>query len=515
MRRVGLTLTLAGLITLPVVSTATPPTPAEFARYAESLLAEAFSADAPGAAMLVMRGDEVLYRGARGLADVTNQVPLQPGDRFRIASVTKTVSAAGLLTLVDAGKVALTDPLSRYLPTYPGAEGITIEQLLNHTSGVRDYTSIPGVFDGPIRRDVTTAQLIDYFKNEAPDFAPGKGWRYSNSGYVLFGAVIETVTGEPWHRYLRRALFEPLAMSDTGYGADPAVAAGHVNGYATIGGVPTAPLPLSMTQPHAAGGLVSTVDDLVRFHRALHAGQVLRPETYLRMITPVGPAKSNDYGYGINVSPVRGVPAYQHDGLIAGFSAHVIHVQGAEVTVAVLHNSETPTQAQTPANIARRLAAVAIGDPYPPVTPVALDAALLRQYEGVYRVDDESVRTLRVVDGALTAQRSYLAAGEASPREALIAIADDTFVYPDGFSRLQLERDAGGNVSAMRIWLLGEGEGAVAPITDQAVPIDFDMPGDAFARLLGRYGVLILGIVAALAVFFATTRWRRRQRQSR
>ena len=212
MRRIGWTLALAGLLALQAASAATPPTPAEFARFAEPLLAEAYRADGPGAAVLVVRGDEVLYRGARGRADVAAGVPLEPDDLFRIASVTKQFGAAGLLTLVDAGKVSLDDPLSKYLPTYPDGGRITIEQLLNHTSGVRDYTSIPGTFDGPIRRNVTTAQLVDYFRNEAPDFAPGEGWNYSNSGYVLVGAVIEAASGQPWYSYLDQALFKPLGM---------------------------------------------------------------------------------------------------------------------------------------------------------------------------------------------------------------------------------------------------------------------------------------------------------------
>lgn len=505
MRTMRATFALAGWLTLQLASASTPPTPAGFAHYAETLLADAYRVDAPGAAVLVMRGDDVLYRGARGLADVAANVPLHPGHWFRIASVTKHISAAGLLTLVDNGKVSLDDPLATYLPTYPGAAHITIEQLLNHTSGVKDYTSIPGTFNGPIRRDLTTAQLVDYFKNEAPDFAPGEGWNYSNSGYVLFGAVIETVSGEPWHRYLDQALFEPLGMNDTGYGADPAVIARQVTGYMTRGNVPGTPLQLSMTQPHAAGALVSTVDDLVRWSRALHNGQVLKPETYLRMITPVGHAKDYDYGYGIQTPTLRGRPALQHGGLIAGFSAYLLHVPGANLTVAVLHNSETPSPAQEPGTIARRLAAVALGDPYPPVTPVVVDITVLRQYEGVYRIDKDATRTLRVAGGLLTAQRT----GQA--REELTAIADDMFLYPDGLNRIQVQRDANGDVTGMRFWSLGEGDGVVAPLTDHGLPIDFTRPREEFERLLGNYLIPILAIGVALALLFMTTRWRRRR----
>ena len=133
-------------------------------------------------------------------------------------------------------------------------------------------------------------------------------------------------------------------------------------------------------------------------------------------------------------------------------------------------------EAQSDRLLGRRLAAAALGTPYPPVTPVVVDVALLRQYEGVYRVDMAATRTLRVVDGKLTAQRT-------GPRDELTAIADDTFVYPDGFNRLQVLRDATGKVTAMRFWPDGEGEGTVAPLTDQALPIDIMRPGEEIVEI--------------------------------
>jgi D-alanyl-D-alanine carboxypeptidase len=481
MRHVCLTLALAAALTPQAATAATPPAPAEFARYAETILANAYRTDAPGVAVLVMRGDEVLYRGARGEADVEGDVPLTPGDRFRIGSVTKQMAAAGLLTLVDAGKVALDDPLSKYLPDYPGGANITIEQLLNHTSGIKSYTEIPGTMEGPIRRDVTTAQLVDYFKNEAPTFAPGEAWAYNNSGYVLVGAVIEAASGQPWHQYLAQVLFKPLDMQDTGYGADPAVIARQVKGYTTGDKAPAAPQQLSMTQPHAGGALVSTVDDLARWNRALHEGRVLKPATYARMITPFGKAKDVGYGYGIETSSVKGAPVLQHSGGIPGFTSFLTYVPGPDVTVAVLHNSETPSPAQQTGSIARRLAAAALGEPYPAVKPVVVDVALLKQYEGVYRVDEKATRTVRVVDGKLTVRRTD------RPRQELTAIADDTFLYADGFNRIRLERDPAGKVTGMRFWPEGEGDGIVSELTGAALPVAITLPREALERLVGVY----------------------------
>jgi CubicO group peptidase (beta-lactamase class C family) len=480
MRTRRLSLALAAALAAST-ATATPPTPAEFASYAHTLLSKDYRDDAPGVAVLVMRGDEVLYRGARGEADVVADVPLKPGDPFRIGSVTKQFAAAGLLKLVDAGKVSLDDPLSKYLPDYPGAANITIDQLLNHTSGIRSYTGIPGVMDGPIQRDLTTAQLVDFFKNEKPDFAPGEAWGYNNSGYVLVGAVIEVVSGQPWHQYLEQVLFKPLGMKDTGYGADPDVIAGQVKGYVMEGEVAVPPLLISMTQPHAAGALVSTVDDLARWNRALHEGQVLKPATYARMTTPAGKAQDGDYGYGIGTFTVRGAPALGHGGGIPGFNAYLTYLQGPDITVAVLQNNETPAPAQESGSLARRLAAAALGDPYPLLAPVAVDAAVLKQYEGVYRVNETVTRTVRVVDGKMTVRRTD------RPREELIPIAENAFLYSDGFNRLQFDKDAAGKVTGMRLFPEGEGEGDLAPLTDEPLPVAITLPREARQRLAGVY----------------------------
>lgn len=481
MRHLRLTLALAAALASQAATAAKPPTPEEFARYADTLVTDAFRTDAPGVAVLVQRGDEVLYRGARGEADIAADVPLKPGDHFRIGSVTKQFAAAGLLTLVDAGKVKLDDPLSKYLPDYPGADKITIEQLLNHTSGIKSYTEIPGILEGPIQVDRTTAQMLDYFKDEAPVFAPGEAWGYNNSGYVLVGAVIEAASGQPWHQYLEETLFKPLGMKDTGYGADPAVIANQVKGYDTRGGDPAPAMLISMTQPHAAGALVSTVDDLARWNRALHEGKVLKPETYTRMITPTGKAMEVGYAFGIETGGVRGVPALGHSGGIPGFNSHLTYVQGPDITVAVLQNNETPSPAQESRSLARRLTAAALGDPYPATTPVAVDPAVLKQYEGIYRVDENVTRTLRVVDGKMTVHRTDRA------REELTAIADDTFLYSDGFNRILIERDAAGKVTGMRLFSEGEGEGDVALRTDLPLPMPITLPREALDRLVGVY----------------------------
>src|SRR5690606_31442711 len=152
---------------------AEPASDRAIARYAAQVLEDAYpDAGGPGAAVLVARGDEVIFRDARGMASIELGVPLSADQVFRLGSVTKQFAAAGVLRLVEEGRLSLDDPLAKFLPDYPGGEAVTVRMLLDHTSGIRSYTSIPGVMEGPIQRDLDTAELIDTFKDEKPDFAP-------------------------------------------------------------------------------------------------------------------------------------------------------------------------------------------------------------------------------------------------------------------------------------------------------------------------------------------------------
>ena len=464
---------------------AAPPSAAEVARYAQQQLQDNYPADGPGAALLVARGDQVLFRGARGEASVELGVPLTPDSVFRIGSVTKQFAAAGLLKLVEAGQVSLDDPLSKYLPDYPNGAHITVHQLLNHTSGVKSYTGIPGVMAGPIRMDLSTAQLIDSFKNQPVDFAPGAQWAYNNSGYVLVGAVIEAASGQPWHAYLQQALFEPLGLKHTRWGDDHALIPGQVQGYTLSQGRPAPANYASMSQPHAAGALVSTVDDLLRWNRALHEGKVLRGDLYARMIEADGAARKEHYGYGIERNTLRGGDLLAHGGGIFGAMSFLLYLPGSDTTVAIVQNSDSVAPGKRPPGVlARKLAAYAIGQPYPQATPVTLDAAQLKSLEGVYRSDAKTARAMQVVDGRLVSQRI------GGQRVPMTAIGPDEFLFEDGLSRLRFERDGKGAVTGTRFYVNGEGEGVFSPRTDEPLPaatVAIALPAAARERVVGRY----------------------------
>jgi CubicO group peptidase (beta-lactamase class C family) len=483
----------ACLLLLPLafgLAAAEPATDRDLAEQAQALLDAAVpDADGPGIAVLVARGDEVLFRGARGMASIELGVPLSPDHVFRIGSVTKQFAAAGLLRLVDDGKVALDDPLSKFLPDYPGGEAITIAQLLNHTSGIQSYTDIPGYMDQEIRKDLDTSALIAVFKDAPVAFAPGTAWSYNNSGYVLVGAVIEKASGMPWQRWLEQVQFKPAGLEHTRSGATRSVIPGHASGYsAGVDGSVSVAGPLSMTQPHAAGALVSTVDDLHRWNRALHGGRVISADSYRRMITPEGKAGEapNRYGFGIQAGSVRGRSALEHGGGINGFLSSLIYLPESEVTVVTLRNADGGGGG---GSLSRQLAALAVGDPYPKGERVAVPAAELAALEGVYRLDADNQRTLRMKDGALTSQRSGGMAFE------LIPVGNDTFEFENSLSRFVIERDADGRPKAMRFFAEGEGEGELWPRTDESIEGKpaIELPRAAKERLVGDYASPQLG----------------------
>ena len=463
----------------------TPPSKAEVSAYAEKLLADTYPTDGPGAAVLVARGDEVIYRGARGLASVELKVPLSPDQSFRIGSVTKQFAAAGLLQLVDAGKLGLEDPLSKFLPDFPNAAKITVRQLLDHTSGVKSYTDIAGIMDGPIRQDLTTAALIARFTDQPVDFAPGEGWAYNNSGYVLVGAVIEAISGKPWHVQLSESELAPNGLDRTVFGADEALIAGMARGYTVRDGQVAPAAYLSMTQPHAAGALVSTVDDLQRWNRTLHGGKLLSPESYKAMTTPAGKAAEPKYGFGISRGTLRGHDLLQHGGGIFGFSSHLLYVPDAGLSVVVLQNADATVDGKgAPEKLAMVLGAFALGDPYPQVAPIEVSAETLTAAQGVYRIDANTARVLRVVDGKLTAQRT------GGAQSALIPTASDTFHYDASLTWFKLERDADGKITGMRMFQDGEGAGTVALLTGDPLPsarTRITLPKDQLQRVVGNY----------------------------
>ncbi|MEE4330872.1 MAG: serine hydrolase [Wenzhouxiangella sp.] len=456
-----------------------------FAEQADALLSEIFADDGPGAAVVVSREGEVIFNRAYGRANVELGVPMQPTHIFRLASVTKQFAAAGLLALVDDGEVALDDPLSKFLPDYPVGD-VTIHQLLNHTSGIRSYTGIPGYMSSErIRADLTTEELVAVFADEPVDFAPGEDFAYNNSGYVLAGAVIEAVTGKAWNDFLRERFFEPHGMDSIDAYSDTAIVPMRVAGYqGSAEDFENAPF-ISMTQPHAAGALSATAMDVDRWQQHLHGGDLLSVASYRAMLTADEVAADTqggqDYGYGLVVGEWFGQPVYHHGGGINGFVTHALWLPEPELSVVVLSNLAGGVQAQ---DVSLQLVGLAMDRPYARNLPTAdwPDADRLA-VQGTYRIDENTTRTIRVEDGQIISQR------QGGPAFAVRPVADDRLAFENSLSTFEIERDDNGEVVAVYLQsgFGGEGERAERISAEVQTRTAIDVDPAQLERLVGDY----------------------------
>jgi len=177
--------------------------------------------EAVGLSVSVGRGTRVLIEEGAGIADLEFDVPANAQTMFRIGSVTKQYTAAGIMKLVERGKLGLDDDARKHVPAFDtGGRVVTVRQLLNHTSGVPNYTNQPRFMAEYAPRDLTHEQLLETIKGVKFDFEPGTGWNYSNTGYYLLGMVIESVDGRPYARFMQEEFFTPLGLTRTRYGSD-------------------------------------------------------------------------------------------------------------------------------------------------------------------------------------------------------------------------------------------------------------------------------------------------------
>ncbi len=441
-----------------------------------------YKADEPGATIIVTRAGATVFRKAYGLADIASKQPMDAAMTLRLGSITKQFTAVAILMLAEDGKLALTDELTRFLPGYPTqGNNITIEHLLTHTSGIQSYTGKPAYAE-TMDKDVTVSQMIDSFKNDPMLFAPGERFDYNNSGYFLLGAIIEKVSGKSYAEFLAQRIFTPLGMDHTAFEGSERVkgvrAAGHSKGDAGFG----AARPLSMTQPYAAGSLVSTVDDLARWDQAITAGKLLKAASWKKAFTPykLASGASTGYGYGWELGKLQGAAKIAHGGGINGFSTYALRVPAHQVYVAVLSNTESGLT--HPEMIATKVAALAIGKPFPDHKPVKVAAATLQQYVGVYTIDKDNTRTIRLEDGKLTMQRT------GRERFPLTAYKQNGFYFPDSLATLEFVRNAKGEVSSLN--MTNDGGDPVSHARTAAKPLEriaVKIAAATFDTYVGRY----------------------------
>lgn len=393
-----------------------------------------------GLSLAVARGDRLIVDRGYGIADLEWNAPVDASTIFRIGSMTKPYTAAAILKLAEQSKLGLDDPLSRYVPEFDtGGRTVTIRQLLNHTSGIPEYTTQSGFFAKLAPLNLSDAELLQLVSGKPFDFEPGTAWRYSNTGYYLLGMIIAKASGQPYAAFMQEAFFTPLGLAHTRYGSETEIIPSRAQGYSfnPDTGAHSNDAAISMNVPGAGGALVSSAGDLVRWQIALTDGRAIRPASFEQMIgSPVKMGQGDaHYGLGVVIDRRDGQRVIGHGGSINGFGGVLSWLPDSGLRVAVISNSEAlsggiveqriiaaltseepPLPRTTPrpgseAALRKFIADIAAGTPdYSTMSSLGADAtrAMLPQLQQIYQ-DLGPLRSLNFTEVTLLGYDSYRA----------------------------------------------------------------------------------------------------------
>lgn len=387
--------------------------------------------------VLVMQKGKPIYKKSFGMADKEWNIANTNETKYRIGSVTKQFTSAAIMQLAGQGKLSVDDKLTKYFPDYPKGDSITLHMLLTHTSGIKNYTAIPGFFlkaSAPLSND----SVVAMFRNKPLDFTPGSAWSYSNSGYFLLGMIIEKVTGFKYSDYLAQQVIKKAGLKNTMIDRTDSILAYRAKGYSVnrYGGWENA-LNMSVDWAYSAGALVSTVDDMYQWTKALHNNQVVSAASTQQMFT----AHMDGYGYGLIVDSLKGHRRISHNGAIPGFTSYVGYFPQDDITIVVLSNFMNAGSNATIVgdNLSAIMYNLFVQKPYVP-KEVKIDPALLDKYAGKYFIT--SPVEFIVKNGKFYRHR------EGSPDIELKPESNTRFFYADKSDRfIEFEIDKAAKVS--------------------------------------------------------------------
>lgn len=383
-----------------------------------------------------------------GLASVELGSPHEPAGEFMIGSVSKQFTAAAILRLEEDGLLSTENSINHYLPDFPQADVITIEQLLTHTSGVGDIYSLRE-FGQTKGQGGNFTEVVDALARLAFTHPPGQGYAYSNGGYALLAAIIEDVTGLSYGAYLDRSFFEPLGMTSTTQDRPGPARRNRVPGYDPWGKAQLSPaIPISRAYSTGSGSLWSSAEDLLTWASALHSGRVLSDESYEKLSRDYG----NGYGFGVSIFQRFERSVIGHDGRISGYASDLARYIEEGLTVVILSNVQSVARDE----IRRLVAAAVLDEDYeiPEVRSFLDDPPMpLSDLVGVYSFGPGFRVTISSADGRLLAR-----ANEGGTSE-LVPLSDTQWFSRMLYAVVRFERGGDGSVSRL-LW----GPGADAPV---------------------------------------------------
>ena len=327
-----------------------PPAPAsdkklsdkEIVEDLEKHLKKLAAADVFSGAVLMARGNNVLYEKAFGEANKDFKALNNVNTKFNLGSMNKMFTAVSIAQLVEAGKLSFDDPLSKFMPDFPdkeAADKIKIKHLLSHTSGLGNYFNRT-FMDGSRARFRSVDDFLELAKDEKMQFEPGTKWQYSNTGMLVLGKIIEKVSGQNYFEYIRENIYKKAGMTNSdSYDLDSVntnLAVGYEKDYTEQGIVFRNNIFMHVIRGGPAGGGYSTVGDLLKFANALREGRLVGKEFVKTLTTPKPELNSPNYGYGFSIG--TNPETFGHSGGFPGISSELVMFANSDFTGVVLSN---------------------------------------------------------------------------------------------------------------------------------------------------------------------------------
>ena len=340
----------------------------------------------PGISVAIEQHGAVVYSKGFGFADLERHTPVTPAMRFPVGSITKSFTCLSMMQLVDKGAVDLDKPAGTYLPQLPSpSRDVKVRNLLNHTSGIPNYTDLPEFpMDKPVA--LTRAQMLAYFAAKPLQFPSGTRFSYTNSGTYLLGLIIEASSGQSYDQYVTTHVLKPFGMSQTGFDAHDDGSMDRARGYRLTGdGFQRAPL-YDFEVPFSAGSLVSTTGDLLKYREGVF-GPNSDAAVRKRVLShdPLAGGQPNPYALGCLIeTDLDGHHKITHAGDIFGFAADYAYYPDDDLTIAILTNSDSARF--PPITIEHRLARVFLGLTPPKLVDLAVPADIGNSLAGNYEV---------------------------------------------------------------------------------------------------------------------------------
>ncbi len=391
--------------------------PADFPSKVDAIFARWDSTATPGCSVGVSDHDRIVLERAYGMTDLEHMVANRPDTIFEAGSVSKQFTAAAVLLLAQEGRLSLDDEARKYVPELPDYRvPLTIRNLLQHTSGLRDWGNLAGMAGWPRTTRVHThAHVLDIVsRQKALNFEPGTDWSYSNSGYNLAVVIVSRVAGEPFAEFERKRLFEPLGMTRTSWRDDyRRIVPDRAIAYSDRRGEFSLNMPFENV--HGNGGLLTTAGDLLRWNANFATTTVGGAQFVKLQQTPgtFNDGRGFDYGYGLFIRGYQGQRDIGHSGSTAGYRAHLLRLPDAGLSVSVLCNVSSGNATRYAYDVAQAY----LGDrlkPDPQPSVVALPEAILKARTGLYR----SVKTGEPLQVAVDGKVLRIGNGQALPASA-------------------------------------------------------------------------------------------------